>query len=428
MKVFAKIFFIFSFLIVFCFYWLLQCVLPFGSELITFALADDEFKTSYHITYTINKDASVFVQQNISLENKLANVYATEYQINLGATQVSGVTAWDKQGSIAPQLESKENSTTVNLAFNQKVVGKGEQFEFGLSFLTADFAFLNGKVLQIGIPKLADSQSLAGYQIILKIPVSFEEPIFINPEPRQIQKLVDFNIYSFEQNQLIDQSVFAAFGEKQFMDFNLHYNLNNPHSSPGLFEIALPPETAWQKIVLNTLEPEPENVRVDADGNWLAEYALDSHEKLEVLATGSATLYLEPQPIKLALVKDLATLLKTQEYWPVDHEQIKSLVQQRQTPAKIYDYVVQTLDYNYDKVEQNPKRMGAILALAEPDQAVCMEFTDLFVTLARAAGIPAREINGYAYTKNPRLRRNDRAGRAVGCSENKSRIESASGQ
>ncbi len=33
-----------------------------------------------------------------------------------------------------------------------------------------------------------------------------------------------------------------------------------------------------------------------------------------------------------------------------------------------------------------------------------MEFTDLFIALARAAGIPAREIVGYAYTTNSRLR------------------------
>ena len=30
-----------------------------------------------------------------------------------------------------------------------------------------------------------------------------------------------------------------------------------------------------------------------------------------------------------------------------------------------------------------------------------MEFTDLFITIARSAGIPAREVNGFAYTENP---------------------------
>jgi hypothetical protein len=47
--------------------------------------------------------------------------------------------------------------------------------------------------------------------------------------------------------------------------------------------------------------------------------------------------------------------------------------------------------------------MGAVAALQNPDQAICMEFTDLFIAIARAAGIPAREIDGYAYTENPQL-------------------------
>jgi hypothetical protein len=47
--------------------------------------------------------------------------------------------------------------------------------------------------------------------------------------------------------------------------------------------------------------------------------------------------------------------------------------------------------------------MGAISALKYPSQAICMEFTDLFIAIARAAGIPAREVNGYSYTENPEL-------------------------
>ena len=33
-----------------------------------------------------------------------------------------------------------------------------------------------------------------------------------------------------------------------------------------------------------------------------------------------------------------------------------------------------------------------------------MEFTDLFIALVRAAGIPARELDGYAHTSNTALR------------------------
>lgn len=66
------------------------------------------------------------------------------------------------------------------------------------------------------------------------------------------------------------------------------------------------------------------------------------------------------------------------------------------TAQAIYDYVVQTLQYNPSKGFDN--RLGAAAVLKEPTNAVCGEFADLFVTLCRAAGIPARELEGYADT------------------------------
>ncbi|GAI19887.1 unnamed protein product, partial [marine sediment metagenome] len=48
--------------------------------------------------------------------------------------------------------------------------------------------------------------------------------------------------------------------------------------------------------------------------------------------------------------------------------------------------------------------MGALKALNSKNPVVCMEFTDLFIALCRAAGIPVREVNGYAHTNNPKLR------------------------
>jgi len=52
---------------------------------------------------------------------------------------------------------------------------------------------------------------------------------------------------------------------------------------------------------------------------------------------------------------------------------------------------------------KNIQRQGAVQALNNPDDVICTEFTDLFIALSRAAGVPAREINGYAYSTNPQL-------------------------
>lgn len=72
----------------------------------------------------------------------------------------------------------------------------------------------------------------------------------------------------------------------------------------------------------------------------------------------------------------------------------------------MYDYVVNTLHYNYKRFEQenSTQRLGALGALQDPSNAVCQEYTDLFVALARAGGVPARRIIGYGMTRNSRLR------------------------
>lgn len=51
----------------------------------------------------------------------------------------------------------------------------------------------------------------------------------------------------------------------------------------------------------------------------------------------------------------------------------------------------------------NNKRLGADVVLANPDQAVCMEFTDLFIAIAREKGIYSREIQGYGFSLDPKL-------------------------
>ena len=92
------------------------------------------------------------------------------------------------------------------------------------------------------------------------------------------------------------------------------------------------------------------------------------------------------------------------QYWESGDPSIIALAKQYSTPESIYQYVVKTLSYSYERVNQNPVRRGAVQALVSPKQAICMEFTDLFIAMARAANIPAREVVGFAYTTNSKLR------------------------
>ncbi len=63
----------------------------------------------------------------------------------------------------------------------------------------------------------------------------------------------------------------------------------------------------------------------------------------------------------------------------------------------IYNYVIDTLSYNPEKIKYNI-RQGANIAINNPSNSVCLEYADVMIALLRSLDIPARMVIGYAYT------------------------------
>ena len=61
--------------------------------------------------------------------------------------------------------------------------------------------------------------------------------------------------------------------------FNITYHLENPLNYSASTEIALPPDTNYQKMNYTNMAPKPTKISVDQDGNWLATYELKPRER-----------------------------------------------------------------------------------------------------------------------------------------------------
>lgn len=366
--------------------------------------ASSEFETGYNVTYVVLPSGRIEVTQEISLTNKLSNIYATQYSLIIKGGQIENIQANDQEGPLKTEIKKVGQETIINLTFNQQVVGTGKTLNFTLRYDALDLARKNGQIWEINIPRLGEKEEIDNYTLFLKVPKSFGKPTFIKPPPVESNYDENYNVFRFAKNQLTLAGINAVFGEFQIFDFNLSYFLENPNSFLGEIEIALPPDTAFQKVSYQKIEPSPVNIRVDNDGNWLAKYVLNPKEKMIVKAQGKAKIFGQPQEFFPTPNKEsLKNNLLPKKYWESDNPLIIQKAKELKTPQAIYNFVVKTLSYDFNKVEENPKRLGALQALSYPQNAICMEFTDLFIALARAAGIPAREINGYAYTTNEKL-------------------------
>lgn len=364
--------------------------------------AVDDFQTRYQSEYRVLENGTTRVTQQVSLTNNLANVYVDKYSFAIGSTRVNNISGYDDLGPLKINVQTLENQTKLNFEFNQQVTGKGNSLDFVFSFDSQDFAVKSGQVWEISLPKLNQTDQFEDYSVVLITPASFDQPALISPQPSSIITGESDNQYLFNKQTVKDMGISATFGEQQIFDFELDYHLKNDRTYPVRTEIALPPDTSYQRIYLNDLSPQPKNIRVDVDGNWLAEYQLKANEALDIKAQGQAKVFLEPQPISAA--EQLSNYLSKDQYWPVNDPDIKTKAQELETIENIYQFVTNWLVYDYGRIDSGVERLGADQALANPESALCMEFTDLFVSLARSAGIPARAITGYAYTHNSKLK------------------------
>ncbi|MFZ5366372.1 MAG: transglutaminase-like domain-containing protein [Patescibacteria group bacterium] len=390
MRFLSKILFL-----LFTFYFLLSFKPVFASQ---------EFSTSYDVSYEASLDGRLHIIQNISLTNKLSNIYATSYSLKLERGEPENVKAEDSLGLAKTSVETTNEETTIKVDFNEKVVGINKTLKFTLSYDAPELLRRTGQVWELTIPKLASPEDIDVYNLTLKIPLAFGKPAYVSPNPQTQRIEGDYQFFFFNKNHLVSSGVIAAFGEFQIFDFSLKYHLENPKDGQVWQKIALPPDTSYQKMSYWEIKPEPENVETDSDGNWLAIFKLKPKEELEIQVEGQVKIFANPT-LKVEETEDnLESFLEEKNYWEINDPEISNLGKKLKTPKAIHEYIVKTLDYDFSRARIGAKRLGAKLALDNPQRAICTEYTDLFIALARAAGFPSRELNGFAYTTNPYLR------------------------
>lgn len=369
--------------------------------------AAGEFEINYKVAYTVEESGTTQVTQNISLKNKTPNFYADKFELKIGSTKVENVKASDETGDLKVDTKFENNLTSISVKFNQKVIGEGKSQNWTLTYSSNELVTKSGQIWEISIPRLAKSTDIGAYDATIFVPISFGQLASTTPNPISSTKLGRTQQYTFNKDQLTTSGISMSFGNKQVFSYKLKYHIENPNLTTKTETIALPPDNNYQKIVFEKIEPQPIDVILDADNNFIAQYKLKSKESMDIVLTGSVEVFSKPfRNIDNRLTQDQKTKYTSpQRYWETDNATLHEKAQELKTPEAIYKFVSDYLNYSQERLKENKlERLGALAAYNAPKTAVCTEFTDLFITLARAAGIPSREVEGYAFTQNERLK------------------------
>ena len=377
---------------------------PLDEELETSSQEENTkfFKNTLTSTYTVQTNGEVLVQHAFSIKNLTPTYYVNRHGLRISSPNIKSVKVSDSQGQIPAEITQADNQTNIGITFADQLVGEGKTRQFTITYLDPDLAQINGQILEVAIPKQADPTQYDQITVVLNTPLNFGEPTRVTPKS-------NYNITHRNQqisltfNDLQGQGVSAIYGWQQVFNLKFRYFLENNDAQPILLQVALPPDTSFQRMHYEQLEPKPESIKLDEDGNWIATFYLGGNTAQTIEAQANIVLTLEPNQL-VPIIQPQAFHTQTQSFWDIDNRDIKQLAKENTTPQTIYDFVTNNLSYaNIESLDQL-KRQGAVQALNNPENAACQEFSDLFITLARANNIPSRLITGYAHTENNQLR------------------------
>lgn len=364
------------------------------------AQTSQPFSTELTTTYDVRQEPTR-VTHHIVVTNTQPTQYLARYGISVSSPDIRQVRVTSNDQVIQPEVVTSNGLTTIGISFPDQVVGEGQARTIDISYLHPDAAIASGKVLEVSVPKVDGAENYAQYTVVLLTPSSYGLPTRITPT--KYTSVTDKGALITTLPITNGQGVTALFGSEQLFQINIEYDLRNPSQNTSLAQITLPPDTNRQTMYYQQLTPQPLELQTDPDGNWIATYQLPAQSDLTITAKAIAHLTLDSQrlPTQKAPSQQLTT---EQPFWDLSHTQIQHTASSLTNIRAIYDFVVDTLEYDYSQQEVDVPRLTASQALSETDRATCEEFTDVFVTLARAKNIPARRITGYAYTRNQTLR------------------------
>ncbi len=373
--------------------------------LIIFILPTDIYSASniginIKSTYRVGLAGEVNVTYEIDIVNLKSEVYTKQYSLDLLSIKPRDITVIYNDKNINYDLYTNGTNSKINIAFEDDVVGKDKFRKIFINFKEDYIAVKSGNIWEISIPKILDISQINNYNCDIYIPKLLGDEAYISPYTKRIEN-DSFYIYSYSNTDLIKDGISIGLGKYQVYSFSIKYNLKNDNFKTDYKSIALPPDTSYQRVYFSEIIPKPNEIKLDSDGNWMAYYKLGPKSSLNIKTSGQIKVFSNPFKFLTTPPSSLLENTKVDEYWNFDSQEIIDVSKNLNNIQEIYKFVVNYLKYNPDRLDNY--RKGAQLALKEPDDSICSEFTDLFITIARSKGIPAREINGYAYTDNPEI-------------------------
>jgi len=397
-----------------------------------------DFLVEVEKTLVINSAESVEITETRTIHNNSANRLISKdnsevFQIivineNADKLQPSFMTSQTFiDGKIMQNNQGAGSADTIEVQVPyDSSIGIGQSKEFKIIYSNYGLTKTTGALLDIFAPgfskdyKFENETTRYSYKTTIKLNRNLGEVGFVVPDPAETTIEGDYHVYKISPDSLVGSKIWIQIGKTQYYQFILTQAVKASDTiNKGYFNeysLIIPrdmteAETA-QKVFFKKFDPEPKQIVTDEEGNLIATFKMPSHQDGVITVEGYAQVNkIESQASKANAgvlndidIQEMVKYLNPAQFWESDHPEIREkafeLKSEKNNIYEIiesnYSHIVDTIDYSEVKRFGINDRQGALKTL-RGGAAVCMEYSDLFLALSRAQGIPARAAFGYGY-------------------------------
>lgn len=329
-------------------------------------------------------------------------------------------------GQIVQFQKGKEDEDSIEIVIPySSAIGIGQSRTFEVRYKNYGLSEATGALFDIFAPgfsegfKFSNNNTVFSFDTKVLVSRKLGEINFAAPESEK-NTTTSYNEFSFSQESLKGTNVWIQVGTSQYYKFVITQEVKASEKiNKGYYneyKLVLPRDIfegeIEQKVYFQSFDPSPKEIVQDEEGNLIATFKVLSSEDRTITIAGYAELSktgLDVSEKNSGTLDQIDTqsnsnYLGSSEYWEVDASEIQQLGQELKGQEnnvyeiieKTYQHIVDTIDYSEVKRFGINERQGALKTL-QGGAAVCMEYSDLFLALARAQNIPTRAAFGYGY-------------------------------
>lgn len=302
------------------------------------------------------------------------------------------------------------------------------QYTIYLNYNSYGLITKSGKLRDVYVPSFASDYKFitenVSESVITRVlvPKSFGAINFATPVNSTSEEGNNY-IVTFTQESLRGETGWIQIGTEQIYNFKITQPISMTSNADfflNKYKVLVPRDLesgpVKQKVHFTNISPTPSNSSRDSDGNLFFEFSFPSNQNGEIVIEGYAVLSQDnnidyKNSGKLSQIPEEIVKANTSaaKYWESDDKEIQKVANELRSQVagedknvyelinNTYKFVVDRIDYSEVKRFGINERQGA-LATLQGGAAVCMEYSDLFIALMRAQGVPARGAFGYGYS------------------------------